>query len=354
MAANNDLAASLAAALQPFMVAMAAAIVGALQPQPAPAQSGSAAAVAINVDAAPSPASPAAVPPAAAGAPSGQRAVPAPQGGHHRRPRSRGRRADSPPIPPPTAEQQQMDALSRQLAAVQQQLAEAQAEISRLRSAGGWLQRPARVPPSRPNPQPDQSAARPAAPARRPDGGCGWTSWTNHHNEVVHWYVHARPCACKGVIPQGPPNPYKGGAPWDPSVQACRDTRPVACTWAMGAHGTGWLHGGRCNDRAGCEARRPPAPRDLPPPTYTAQAWLGIPRDERAAVGAAVRASLGLAEGPQRSPPPPSSGDHASYAAATRSRNQVQPPAQQRPQPQRVIGGTGGAAAQARPAAGTR
>ena len=353
MASNNDLAASLAAALQPSMVAMAAAIVGVLQPQSAPAQSGSAAAVAINVDAASSHPGPAAAPPAAAGAPADQRAGPAPQGGHCRRPRSRSRRADSPPIPPPTAEQQQVDALSRQLAAVQQQLAEAQAEIARLRSAGGWLQRPARAPPSRPNPQPDQPAARPAAPERRPDGGCGWTSWTNHHNEVVQWYVHARPCTCKGVIPRGPPNPYKGGAPWDPSVQACQDTRPVACTWAMGAHGTSWLHGGRCEGRAACEARRPPAPKDLPPPTYTAQAWLGVPRDERAAVGAAVRASLGLAEGPQRSPPP-SSGDHSSYAAAMRSRTQERPPAQQRPQPQRVVGGAGGAAAQARPASGAR
>ena len=151
------------------MVAMAAAIVGVLQPQSAPAQSGSAAAVAINVDVASSHPGPAAAPPAAAGAPADQQAGPAPQGGHRRRPRSRSRRADSPPIPPPTAEQQRVDALSRQLAAVQQQLVEAQAEIARLRSAGGWLQRPARAPPSRPNPQPDQSAARPAAPERRPD-----------------------------------------------------------------------------------------------------------------------------------------------------------------------------------------
>ena len=88
-----------------------------------------------------------------------------------------------------------------------------------------------------------------------------------------------------------------------------------------------------------------------PPRTPRRRGWASrgtsVPRWGR------LSALLGLAEGPQRSPPP-SSGDHSSYAAAMRSRTQERPPAQQRPQPQRVVGGAGGAAAQARPASGAR
>ena len=256
------------------MVAMAAAIVGALQPQPAPAQSGSAAAVAINVDAAPSPTGPAAVPPAAAGAPSGQRAVPAPQGGHHRRPRSRGRRADSPPIPPPTAEQQQIDALSRQLAAVQQQLAEAQAEISRLRMLGAGCNgrrayRPRgriRSPISRRRGRLRRGVARMEA-AAGPPGQITTTRW------------------CTGMCMRAPA-PAEGSSPRAPQIltrvaphgtPACkhagiRGPWPAPGRWAPTARG-GFMAGAATTAPDARPAVRPRRGISRPPRTQRRRGW---------------------------------------------------------------------------------
>ena len=76
-------------------------------------------------------------------------------------------------------------------------------------------------------------AASPAS-ARAANHGCRWLLWTNNHDETVHRYVHALPCTCGGNICKGPPNPYRKGRPWDPSVVAASNTRQRPCYWTQG------------------------------------------------------------------------------------------------------------------------
>ena len=121
-------------------------------------------------------------------------------------------------------------------------------------------------------------------------------SWTNRHDETVHRYVHALPCTCGGIIPKGPPNPYRGGRPWDPSVAASTDTRQVPCYWTQDTYGVAWQHAGQCRGRVNCETSRPPPPRSLPPPTYTREVWDAVPHADRALTATAARWSVGLPE----------------------------------------------------------
>ena len=101
MADPNDLATALAAALQPSMVAMASAIVGAPQPRLGPVAGGP-----IDIDAAPGADNGGGAAPAAAAASA------APAGG---RSRSRSPPKRDQPLPPPTAEARRIEALVRQV-----------------------------------------------------------------------------------------------------------------------------------------------------------------------------------------------------------------------------------------------
>ena len=147
MADPNDLATTLAAALQPAMVAMAAAIAGALQPRLGPASGGP-----IDVDAAPGADNSSGAAPAAA-------ALAAAPGGRGGRSRSSPKRDQ--PLPPAKAEAQRIEALARQVKELQQRLDLAYAELSEYRRGGhhqGGPERRARRPKAAP------SAAHRAAP----------------------------------------------------------------------------------------------------------------------------------------------------------------------------------------------
>ena len=223
----------------------------------------------------------------------------------HPRGASRGRGPAAPPPAPPSPEAQLIAQLQRQVEGLQ-------AELQRLRDENrAQRQQPQGQAPAQPrgsgrapggaaavptsttsSPPRAQAAARAAGAA----AGCGWMSWTNRHDETVHRYVHALPCTCGGNIPKGPPNPYRGGRPWDPSVAASTDTRQVPCYWTQDTYGVAWQHAGQCRGRVNCETSRPPPPRSLPPPTYTREVWDAVPHADRALAATAARWSVGLPE----------------------------------------------------------
>ena len=218
---------------------------------------------------------------------------------------SRGLGRAAPPPAPPSPEAQLVAQLQRQVGALQ-------AELQRLREENlAQRQQPRGRAPAQPrgsgrapgdagaalmstslSPSRAPSAARVAGAAT----GCRWISSTNGHYETVRRYVHALPCTCGGNIPKGPPNPYRGGRPWDPSVAASTDTRQVPCYWTQDTYGVAWQHAGQCQRRVYCETSRPPPPRGLPPPTYTREVWDAVPHTDRALTATAARWSVGLRE----------------------------------------------------------
>ena len=172
-----------------------------------------------------------------------------------------------------------------------------------------------------------------ASPVSAPTAnhGCRWLSWTNNLDERVCRYVHALPCSCMGNIPNGPPNPYRKGGPWEPSVVAASDTPHFPCCWTHDTHEVACIHASLCRVREYCETSRPPPPWSLPPATYTQEVWDAIPHGDRALVATAARWSLGLgdeqrpllkrASSPSAASPTPAGGySVAGYAAAASSR----------------------------------
>ena len=97
-------------------------------------------------------------------------------------------------------------------------------------------------------------------------------------------------------MPKGPPNPYRGGRPWDPSVADSTDTQQVPCYWTQDTYGVAWQHACQCRGRVYCETSRPPPPRGLPPPTYTREVWDAVPHADRALTTTVARWSAGLPE----------------------------------------------------------
>ena len=137
------------------------------------------------------------------------------------------------------------------------------------------------------------------------------------------------PAPAGGIIPKGPPNPYRKGRPWDPSVVA--DTRQRPCYWTQDTYGVARIHVGLCRGRDYSETNRPPPPRSAPHPTYTQEVWDAIPQGDRALVATTARWPLSLEDehGPlikgvslplAASPAPADSSSVAGYAAAASSR----------------------------------